>query len=87
MQLQANGLSYAIYPNPNNGNFTIEMENGFNENSIFVLINSLGQTVYSRNIANGEKEFTVISKNMAKGMYLGKIITGSRQLTQKIIIE
>lgn len=72
-----------IYPNPNTGNFTIEIENPGKDVSIEVY-NSLGLLV-----ARLEKvgKVTSLNLNLAKGIYLVRIKDGDKVWNQKGVLS
>jgi endonuclease I len=70
-----------IYPNPSNGNFTI---NNSSKDFSFAIYNLLGQKVLEGTISNGTTE---INSNLNKGIYLLKIIDSSKTSIKKIIIN
>lgn len=55
-----------IYPNPNNGSFSIEMSDSISENN-FELFNIFGQKVLEQKISNGQNK--IITTNLASGLY------------------
>jgi endonuclease I len=70
-----------IYPNPSNGNFTI---NNSNEIYSIEVYNLLGQKVFERNNTNA----TALSiSHLNKGVYLIKIIDQTKTSVKKIIIN
>lgn len=81
---------FNIYPNPNDGNFTIQMDIANTENEIEVAIyNMIGQTVYSKNFeANNTSVLQQISlAGIAKGAYTMSVRVGNSTLHKKLIIE
>lgn len=66
-----------IYPNPNNGTFTLQST----YDGIFVVTNELGQTV-STFIMNNDNNRTINIENLSNGIYF---IVGTNK-TQKIIV-
>jgi hypothetical protein len=73
-----------IYPNPNNGEFTITYN--FKSNSVINIINNLGQVV--KNITPNESQTTVNLNNIASGIYTVFIINdNSAIVSSKLIIQ
>jgi hypothetical protein len=73
-----------IYPNPNNGEFMLNIDNG-SENTRFELYNSLGQIVYVKALISTENHLT---PNVPGGIYYYCIINENAQpVTGKLIIE
>jgi hypothetical protein len=82
---ELNTSQIEIYPNPNNGIFTIKIDK--NKESIYVeLWTMLGQKVEERIIENNLTNVLDFSK-LPKGVYLLKINHQNQIFTQKIIIE
>lgn len=74
----------SIYPNPNNGNFFIELSNPNTEIVRIQIKNCMGKTVFERN-GGGEKE---ISLNAASsGLYFVILTLKNQIITQKIIVK
>ena len=70
-----------IYPNPSNGNFTI---NNSNKDFSFAIYNLLGQKVLEGKISTSTTE---INSNLNRGIYLLKITDSSKTAIKKIIIN
>jgi Zn-dependent metalloprotease len=79
---------FLLYPNPNNGTFTLVYEAVENENLNIEIRNVMGQIIYSEKINDMKelkKEISLINKN--KGIYFLILTTGHQRLVQKIIID
>jgi hypothetical protein len=77
--------SFSIFPNPNNGIFSLKVENEI-KNGEIVLINSLGQEVYRQRIFYGEN--TILTYELAQGLYTYIILQNKEQLQKsKLTIE
>ncbi|MBN1820757.1 MAG: T9SS type A sorting domain-containing protein [Prolixibacteraceae bacterium] len=76
--------SLKVYPNPSNGNITVELQN-FNSNVDLRVINSQGRVL--RLISTDENDILFDLSNVPKGIYLIRANDQEKQLTQKIIIE
>lgn len=78
-------LKTKIYPNPNNGNFTIKLENSsFNNIEIY---NSIGMIVYSE-VVNGQSQISInLPSSLKDGMYVVKLIRRDSTTTQKLILK
>jgi len=76
---------FALYPNPNDGNFIISSEAPLNNVSLEVF-DMLGRKVYSHNIA--ELETLSLSLNLPIGTYILKLTTEKKTVyTNKILIN
>jgi hypothetical protein len=85
-----NETSFSVFPNPGDGNFTIE-SSGFkpNETISIRVINSLGQVYYSSeekiSAANWTKEINL--KDAASGIYFIEIRSNDQYSRNKILIS
>lgn len=72
---------FKMYPNPSNGNFSID-----NSNKAFSveIYNVLGQKVFERKNADGSN---LAVTNLKKGVYLVKITDDTKSLIKKLIIN
>jgi trimeric autotransporter adhesin len=78
--------SLKVYPNPNNGSFTVSLNNS-DENAQINIYNLLGQNVYTSKLNKGN---TVINLNThTPGMYLYKVYTKTGEFISsgKLIVE
>lgn len=82
-------LDFALYPNPNSGNFTVQ----FKSDSIYpvevIVHDILGQKVYNKSFekTSNFNENIQLSKKLSAGLYLVTILNGDRKFTKKIIVN
>ncbi|MDA3816649.1 MAG: T9SS type A sorting domain-containing protein [Prolixibacteraceae bacterium] len=76
--------SLMVYPNPNNGKFTIKLENIESE-TLVLMYNSIGQKVYD--VTMTEQLHSVELPNVQRGIYFIKAINNQKQFDQKIVIQ
>ncbi|MES2380283.1 MAG: FG-GAP-like repeat-containing protein [Bacteroidota bacterium] len=83
-----NTLDWQIYPNPNNGHFTLKLNNKNLTNIQLKLINMLGQEVWSINklIIDSMQELE-FDANLSKGVYLIQLQTENGSAFKNIIIQ
>ena len=75
----------SIYPNPNNGTFTFQL-NGVDYRSAEIrLFNLLGEEVYQAIITGKRSEITLSS--VPKGMYQLQMVTDKGTARKKIVIQ
>ena len=74
---------FKLYPNPNTGNFTIEIENPVKDVSIEIF-NLLGERV--KKVERAEK-VTLIDLDVAEGMYWVRVKNGNLVWNQKILVS
>ncbi|NLU37839.1 MAG: T9SS type A sorting domain-containing protein [Bacteroidales bacterium] len=73
-----------VYPNPNNGLFTVTFDNFDNETKVFVY-NTFGQKVYQ---ASTWEKFTVVElQHVRRGIYFVKAVNNQQHYEQKIIVQ
>jgi hypothetical protein len=73
-----------VYPNPNNGQFTLELSNVESGASVSIY-NMLGKMVFSGIIDQSKEEIKVT--NAKKGLYVLRVSTDNESFTRKIIIQ
>lgn len=83
--------SLVVYPNPNNGEFTISFDSNLNNNSdVKVDIYDIsGRLVYENSFIHDSVRFnkTINLSGVASGVYIANISKGNNITSQKIIIE
>jgi hypothetical protein len=85
-QTLANGIS--VYPNPNNGSFTVAV-NASAENMLIEITDLQGRVIFSSQENNVTPGFSkqIELGNAATGMYLMKVSSGKDQQIQKITVQ
>ncbi len=85
-QTLANGIS--VYPNPNNGSFTVTV-NATAADMVIEVMDLQGRVVFSSQENNVTPGFTkqISVGDVASGMYMMKISAGTQQEVQKITIQ
>ncbi|RBP34741.1 putative secreted protein (Por secretion system target) [Oceanihabitans sediminis] len=79
--------SFAIYPNPNNGEFNVKF-NSTSDNVSIEVFDIRGRSVYTKGFNNaGTFNETINLGNVQAGMYLLNVNDGYRTFTKKIIVE
>jgi M6 family metalloprotease-like protein len=74
-----------VYPNPNNGQFTIELTN-FEGSSIVTITNTLGIIVYQKKVVDNYHSDLELS-TLLKGLYFVNVKNGDIVKTSKIIVH
>ena len=77
-----------VYPNPNNGNFTIDLELLSDEPAYVKVTDSSGKEVYSEKVQGKQKHsLNVKLKKPAAGMYVVSIEQQGKKMKMKTVIE
>lgn len=71
----ASGIN--IYPNPNNGNFTLEYNLGTEMEGKVRLYNMLGQVVGEYTLANSQGKMSISNPQLSNGVYIWKLYTNT----------
>lgn len=74
-------LALEIYPNPTNGEFTVEYE----DLQHICIVNPLGQIVYNAEVESNQVHIDL--SGMVKGVYIIQIEANGLQTTRKIIVQ
>jgi len=72
-----------LYPNPNNGNFTIDIENI--ENATIEIYNLSGQLILKEIVFKNVTQIDL--KEYQKGLYIVKIISDNKVAIKKIVYQ
>lgn len=74
-----------IYPNPNNGQFTINLKNNNNTTTLIEIYDLMGKKVISEN--NTSNKITINISTQPKGIYLVRVSNGDVVFTEKIVYQ
>ncbi len=77
--------SMSIFPNPNNGEFTVSFSEINTENLTVQIVNTLGQVVSEGEVVNNS--FEVDIREAGAGIYMIRITDGTNFATKQIIVE
>lgn len=81
-----------LYPNPNHGNFNLEMElpSAEDQSATMQIFNALGLLIQTRDVSiqnNLLRESLSLDGGLAAGNYLIRIITGEQVYTSRFILQ
>ncbi len=81
--------SFAIYPNPNNGEFTVKFNSKTGKDVKIDIYDVRGRVIFNNVYLNNTPEFneTINLNNVQSGMYLVNVNDGNGQVTKRIIVE
>ena len=81
-------MNFALYPNPNNGRFTINFEADAISPVEVNVFDLRGRVIYSNTFANQSLFNETIDLNsIQSAVYLLKVKNGNRSVTKKIVID
>lgn len=89
IQELGNDVSYNVYPNPNNGTFTLEVNGTSADDIELEIVDLQGKLILNRNygILSGGMRETVQLEGVAHGMYVVKLRMGDRVATQLLTVQ
>jgi hypothetical protein len=70
----------SVYPNPNNGTFTVQASN----NSIVNVVNTLGQIIHT---FDASTEVTKVELNLAPGVYYVNTTINGQRLMERVVVQ
>jgi hypothetical protein len=89
--IDENGLNVgvSVFPNPNNGTFTLRLSSESNEKVKLSIRNMVGESLVSEEqiSVNGEFVKTIDLSNYSEGLYLMMIENNGKVFTEKILVQ
>jgi hypothetical protein len=85
----AGSLSVNVFPNPNNGEFTLSIHSGNAMSASLNIMNTPGMTRYSENglAVNGNLDRKLKPGNLAPGIYFLTLQSGENRIIKKIFVN
>ncbi len=82
-------LNYSIYPNPTNGNFSLNMDGLKSADAKIAVYNLVGELVYSAQAGtdNGSLAKDIQLNDVSNGVYFIKVSAGNKVFTKKVIVN
>jgi hypothetical protein len=77
--------TFKIYPNPNDGKFSVELKN-FNSPVQIQVVNMLGATIYQSDLLDSEN-YAIGLSGLQNGIYFVKIKDIKSQVTRKFVVQ
>lgn len=78
---------FEVYPNPNNGSFTINLKEALTDNGAIEVLDLQGRIVYFQNILKTQKKFEIRTSTLLQGVYFLKLQAAGFSSSKKIIIQ
>lgn len=87
--LQTKDFSCTVYPNPNNGLFTVEIESDKTELLILELLTITGKSIAKKEIdhVQGKQRYQFGRNKLTDGVYTLQVKLGSQIISRKLIIN
>lgn len=87
-EVNASATAFNLYPNPNDGRFTLKFTNAENDNYTVEVKNLLGQVVYTQSLKiNGNTNHNIDLSTMGQGVYLLTVRTESSETSSRVIVR
>lgn len=84
----AAGLDLNIFPNPNQGNFTVTISSATTVNGTLSVVDQLGRVLHTQNVdVAGTKQIPLELSNIAPGAYLLEINAGGARSVKQFIVK
>ena len=81
--------SFKVYPNPNDGYFTIEIESYKAEDIVLEIVNISGQVIQTQHVESliGKRVIDVNLSELSKGLYFVKLIVNNEIISRRVIVQ
>lgn len=80
-----------VYPNPNNGEFNLTLDNFLGNNILLEVYNEVGALAYTEAITNmsadGYMQRQLNLSDLAEGIYYIRVVSDNKSVTKRIIIQ
>jgi len=88
-EVNGKGEEVKVYPNPSNGQFTIQLAVGSGQLAVVEVYNVLGEEVLTETLRSSQGDNTLNMSNQPQGIYLYRVITNNGELIGegKIIVQ
>ena len=78
-----------VYPNPSDGNFTLQFDNLENRNPLVLIYDHLGLSIPAKGIITNisQSHVNIDLSNLSKGIYCIEVIDGQFKTVRKVIVR
>ncbi len=76
-----------VYPNPNTGSFSVELNKRGFKNGYLKVTDINGRTIYDQSIAHGTQQLPVTLSNTPVGVYMVTVQLDGETMTQSIVVQ
>ena len=76
-----------IYPNPTNGQLTIELNNNFAPNTQLLIYDICGKLVLSETLSSAQNTHTLTLGHLSSGVYMLHLRNNGLNLVQKVVVR
>lgn len=86
---EALGIRCNVFPNPNNGLFTVEVETNQSENIQLELVSVDGKTIARKQLSQqaGKQSISCGKENLSKGVYTLRVQSGAKTVNRKLVVN
>ena len=81
-----NGAFINLYPNPNSGLFTLDVEDG-SEDMLLTVLESTGRVVYTDVLSGGTTKHNIDLSHLSAGVYNVQLMLDKASITEKLFIR
>lgn len=83
-----NNFEFNIYPNPNDGNFTVQFQQPYFSKAVLSLYNSMGQIIFEKKIdVHNTLTFPVNRNELKKGIYYLNVRSNQGLFSKKLVVQ
>lgn len=77
---------FEVFPNPGNGQFTVDIEFSDAQEAVFNMVNPLGQQVYSKSLTGTSFDLFVDLSHLSPGVYFAGLLAGEQYEVIRVVV-